>query len=106
MAFTIRANLDPATGATRWSTGVGAAGAKLLAGYSAPRRDPQANPDKSAAAWLQGVTTAQPTYQAGISCYSSAAAIASMHANGVPRYTQAGTTKKANYATAAAGLYP
>jgi hypothetical protein len=106
MAFTIRNNLDPNAGTNNWSTAVAASGAKLLAGYTSPRRDPQGNVAQSAASWLNGVTVAQPRYQAGLAGYSSAAAITTMQSVGVARYTQAATAKKANYAAVATILYP
>jgi hypothetical protein len=97
MAFQVRNQLNAGNATNNWSTKVAGAGAALLAGYSSPRRDPQGNPQQITAAWQAGVSAAAPKFQAGISGYDSTAAIASMQANGVPRYTAAGTTKKAKF---------
>lgn len=106
MPFNVRSQGNPSAAADNWSKGVTGAGAKLAAGYANPRRDPKGNPAASAAAWQAGVAAAQPAYQAGIAGYNADAAIASMNANGVQRYTQAGTTKKQNYASVANVLIP
>ncbi len=106
MPFNVRSQGNPSAAADNWSKGVSASGSKLASGYANPRRNPQANPAASAAAWQAGVAAAQPAYQAGIAGYNADAAIASMNANGVQRYTQAATTKKQNYAAVAAVLIP
>ena len=93
MAFQVRTSLDPAASAAKWATKVQSAGADLLAGYSKPRRDPQANPDRSANTWLSNTQAAKGRYQSGIAGYDSAAAVDSMAKNGVSRYTQSATTK-------------
>ena len=106
MPFQVRAQLDPTQAATNWSTGVQAGGAKLAKGYASPRRDPQAAAKAASPRWLAAVTAAQPAFEAGVTGYSADAAIASMQANGVQRYTSSATTKKANYSKVAAQLLP
>lgn len=106
MPFNVRSQGNPSAAADNWSKGVQASGAKLASGYANPRRDPKANPAASATAWQAGVANAAPAYQTGIASYNADAAIASMNANGVSRYTQAATTKKANYANVAVQLIP
>lgn len=106
MPFQPRSNVDVSTVADKWSRKTAAAGPDLLAGYSAPRRSPKADPEKSGAAWLANTQAALPGYVAGVSGYSEDAAIASMRDNGVQRYVAAANSKKANYGKVAAVLIP
>jgi hypothetical protein len=95
MAFSVRTSIDPNMAADKWSRKVEGAGTDLLTGYSRPRRDPQANADKSAITWLAKTTAAKGRYQTGIAGYDASAAVAAMQSVGVGRYTASATQKKA-----------
>lgn len=104
MAFQPGARIDPNTMVTNWKTGVGRSGGKWSTNSLTPRRMFNADPANAGAAWLNGVTQAQPTYEAGLANTDLTQMEANIKGPGAAAYSAAANNKAGKFTKVAPAL--